>query len=125
MKNTQRIKIIGVSLALILALGTFLAAADQFYPRKWNTRNVDLSFNRYYDWKEMEAALRQLEKAYPKYLKLRSIGKSYEGRDMWYMTINNPDTGKEMDKCAFYMDANIHGNEVQGGEIGLYTIWYL
>jgi hypothetical protein len=24
-----------------------------------------------------------------------------------------------------YMDANIHGNEVQGGEIGLYTIWYL
>jgi len=41
------------------------------------------------------------------------------------MTINNPETGKEMDKSAFYMDANIHGNEIQGGEIGLYTIWYL
>ncbi|MBU1474603.1 MAG: peptidase M14 [Acidobacteria bacterium] len=125
MKNTKRIKIIGASLALILALGTFLAAADQFYPRKWNTRKVDLSFNRYYDWKEMEAALTKLEKAYPKFLKLRSIGKSYQGREIWYMTINNPDTGNEMDKCAFYMDANIHGNEVQGGEIGLYTIWYL
>jgi len=41
------------------------------------------------------------------------------------MTINNPDTGEEMDKCAMYIDANIHGNEVQGGEVGIYTIWYL
>jgi hypothetical protein len=41
------------------------------------------------------------------------------------MTINNPDTGDEMGKCAMYIDANIHGNEVQGGEVGIYTIWYL
>jgi len=75
--------------------------------------------------KEVEDALRKLEKTYPKFLKLRSIGKSFQGREIWYMTINNPDTGKELEKCAMYMDANIHGNEVQGGEIGIYTIWYL
>ena len=112
-----------ISLALLVT--TSLIGADQFFPRKWNSRKVELSFNRYYDWKEVEQALRKLEKAYPKFLKLRTIGKSYQGRELWYMTINNPETGDEMKKTAFYMDANIHGNEVQGGEIGLYTIWYL
>lgn len=30
-----------------------------------------------------------------------------------------------MNKCAMYIEANVHGNEVQGGEVELYTIWYL
>jgi len=114
--------------ALALLAGIFMAAyadAQDFLPRKWNTRKVELSFNRYYDWEEVEAALNKLEKAYPKFLKLRSAGKSYQGRELWYMTINNPDTGREENKCAMYIDANIHGNEIQGGEVGIYTIWYL
>jgi hypothetical protein len=41
------------------------------------------------------------------------------------MTINNPATGPEMGKAAMYVEANIHGNEIQGGEVCLYTIWYL
>jgi len=122
MKNTLKTTIAGI---LIFVLGASLIGAQDFLPRKWNTRKVDLSFNHYYDWQEVQDALRTLEKAYPKFLKVRSIGKSFQGREIWYMTINNPDTGKEMDKSAMYMDANIHGNEVQGGEIGLYTIWYL
>lgn len=112
-------------LTLMVIVGTSLIIAQDWLPRKWNTRKVNLSFNKYYDWKEVEGALRKLEKAYPKFLKLRSAGKSFQGRELWYMTINNPDTGDEMNKSAFYMDANIHGNEVQGGEIGIYTIWYL
>jgi len=125
--HTRKKKTAARSVLAVLALFIFFSAlsAGQYLPRKWNTRKVDLSFNRYYDWKEVEEALRKLEKAYPKFLKLRSIGKSYQGREIWYMTINNPDTGDEMDKCAMYMDANIHGNEIQGGEIGIYTIWYL
>ena len=114
-----------VLIILAIAVCSSNVMAGQFFPRKWNTRKVNLAFNQYYDWKEVEDALRKLEKAFPKFLKLRSIGKSFQGREMWYMTINNPDTGNEMDKCAMYMDANIHGNEVQGGEIGIYTVWYL
>lgn len=125
-KHTKQI--IAVLPLMALFAGALLvssAGAQDFLPKKWNTRKVELSFNHYYDWKEMEEALRKLEKAYPKFLTLRSAGKSYQGRELWYMTINNPDTGREEDKCAMYMDANIHGNEVQGGEVGLYTIWYL
>lgn len=116
---------ISLLVGLVILLGSTMAMAQEFYPRKWNTRKVDLSFNHYYDWQEVEAAFRKLEKAYPKFLKLRSIGKSFQGREIWYMTINNPDTGAEMNKAAMYMDSNIHGNEVQGGEIGIYTVWYL
>ena len=31
----------------------------------------------------------------------------------------------ESDKAAMFVEANVHGNEIQGGEICLYTIWYL
>ena len=41
------------------------------------------------------------------------------------MIINNPDTGADTTKPAMYIEANIHGNEIQGGEICIYTIWYL
>jgi len=86
---------------------------------------VKLDFNRWHDVDELYDDMKKLQKEFPKYLKLSSIGKSFEGRDIMVMTINNPKTGDEMTKAAMYIDANIHGNEIQGGEVCLYTIWYL
>lgn len=86
---------------------------------------VKLDFNRWHDCAEIKSDLLRLEKAWPKFLKYSSVGKSYDGKDMMLMTINNPDTGPEMSKAAMYVEANVHGNEIQGGEICLYTIWYL
>jgi hypothetical protein len=86
---------------------------------------VKIDFNRWHDVNELWNDMRRLEKAFPKFLKMQSAGKSYNGQDIMYMTINNPETGPELSKAAMYIDANIHGNEIQGGEICLYTIWYL
>ncbi len=86
---------------------------------------VRLDFNRWHDVAELQADLRTLEKAYPKFLKYISLGKSYGGRDIAGMIVNNPDTGPDSAKPAMYIEANIHGNEIQGGEICVYTIWYL
>jgi hypothetical protein len=86
---------------------------------------VKLDFNRWHDYEELKSDLLRLEKAFPRMLRYSSIGKSYEGRDMMLMTINNPDTGPESSKPAMYIEANIHGNEIQGAEVCLYTIWYL
>ena len=86
---------------------------------------VKIDFNRWHDVPELYADMKRLQKAWPKFLKLESIGKSYNGLDIMVMTINNPETGSEMSKAAMYVEANIHGNEIQGGEICLYTIWYL
>jgi hypothetical protein len=41
------------------------------------------------------------------------------------MTINNPETGPAMGKAAMYIEANVHGNEIQGSEVVVYTAWYL
>ena len=89
------------------------------------TYKVRLDFNRWHDVAELQADLRTLEKAYPKFLKYITLGKSHDGRDIAAMVVNNPDTGPDTSKPAMYIEANIHGNEIQGGEICTYTIWYL
>ncbi|MDI6846304.1 MAG: M14 family metallopeptidase [Candidatus Saccharicenans sp.] len=86
---------------------------------------VRLSFDHFYDHAELTDALKQLQKAYPDLMKLQSIGKSYRGRDIWAVIITNPATGPAERKPGFYIDGNIHGNEIQGTEVALYTIYYL
>lgn len=86
---------------------------------------VALAFNRLYDYPELVEAMRALVKGHPDLLTMSSLGKSVEGRDLWCVTINNPKTGPDAAKPAMYVDGNIHGNEIQGGEACLYLIWYL
>jgi len=86
---------------------------------------VKLDFNRWHDTDELYADMKRLQAAFPKLLKLESIGKSHDGRDLMLMTVNNPATGPESAKAGMYIEANVHGNEIQGGEVCLYTIWYL
>ncbi|MBL8693597.1 MAG: peptidase M14 [Planctomycetes bacterium] len=86
---------------------------------------VDIAWNRFYDCAGLEGHLRRIQQAYPDLCTLSSIGKSYEGRPMWVMTIQNSKTGKEMEKPAIWIDGNVHGNEVQGGEACVYLAWYL
>ena len=69
--------------------------------------------------------MRALVKGHPELLSMRSVGKSVEGRDIWCVTVNNPETGEDKSKPAMYVDGNIHGNEIQGGEAALYLVWYL
>jgi hypothetical protein len=104
----------------------FLAASFAFSQKASDPPfKVKLDFNRWHDVPELYSDLQRLQQAFPRFLKLASIGRSHEGRDIMLMTINNPDTGAEMSKAAMYIEANVHGNEIQGGEVCLYTIWYL
>jgi len=86
---------------------------------------VNIRWDRYYDYEETTEVLRTLQRAYSRFLTLESIGKSWEGRDIWLVTLNNPDTGHHHQKPAFYSDSGIHGNEIQGTEVTLYMIWFL
>ncbi len=109
--------IIGISLCPTGAVSQNYASDPQF--------KVKIDFNRWHDVPELYDDMRRLEKAFPEFLTLESIGKSYNGLDIMVMKINNPKTGNEMEKAAMQIEANIHGNEIQGGEVCLYTIWYL
>ncbi len=110
-------------LVTIICLGLGLtASAGQ---NTSSSGEVRLSFDHFYDHAELTRALKDLERAYPRLMKLVSIGKSYQGRDIWAVIINNPATGPAERKPGFYIDGNIHGNEIQGAEVALYTIYYL
>lgn len=81
---------------------------------------VPLRFDRYYNYEEVTEALRALNKAFPSISRLDVVGTSEEGRQIWALTINNPETGEELNKPGVYVDGNIHGNEIQAGEVCLY-----
>jgi len=86
---------------------------------------LDLSWDRWLSHEEIGQRMDLMARTWPKFLTRSSIGESAEGRELWIMTINNPDTGPEMSKAGMYIEADVHGNEVQGSEVTLYTIWYL
>ena len=81
---------------------------------------VPLRFDRYYNYDEVNEALKALNKAYPEMTKLEVVGKSEEGREIYALTINNSKTGEASGKPGVYVDGNIHGNEIQAGEVCLY-----
>ena len=86
---------------------------------------VRLDFNRWHDHAELKSDFLKLEKAWPKFLKYSSLGLSHGKREIMMLTVNNPATGPETSKPAMYIEANVHGNEIQGAEVALYTVWYL
>ncbi|MFZ5939193.1 MAG: M14 family metallopeptidase [Bacteroidota bacterium] len=98
---------------LILATGAGLFAQD-------GTITVPLRFDRYYNYSDLVIAMKALNKAYPSMTRLVLVGKSEEGRDIYSLEINNPATGSDSDKPGVYVDGNIHGNEIQAGEVCLY-----
>ncbi|CAG0992470.1 Carboxypeptidase T [Phycisphaerales bacterium] len=107
--------------AAMTALACSLTApAQEHIPAK-----VEIPFNRYYRYAEMEEWLRKIAAAYPEIVELRNIGKSLEGRDLWVAVVNNPRTGPDTSKPAMWIDGNVHGNEIQAGEATLYSLWYL
>jgi murein tripeptide amidase MpaA len=55
-------------------------------------------------------------------LRLESIGKSYEERDIWLATVTNFETGADLEKPAFLIEANIHAAEVTGATAALNLI---
>lgn len=101
------------------ANGVFRAAGSPENPK------VQVSWNRYYNHAGITDICKKLAAAHPDLIKLSSIGKSYQGREMWLLTVTDFKTGNPEEKPGFYIDGNIHSNEVQGSEMALYTAWYL
>ncbi len=117
----------GAALAILMSAAWIgpLPASGQELRGSDPEHTLPLTWDRWLDHDEISERLRLMESTWPEFLSLQSSGESYGGREMWVMTINNPATGSEMDKAAMFIEANVHGNEIQGAEVVLYTIWYL
>ncbi len=81
-----------------------------------------VDFDRYYRYDELTEALRTFAADYPQLVALESIGKSYEGRDIWLVTLTNTATGPAEEKPALWVDGNIHASEVSPTSACLYLI---
>ncbi len=81
--------------------------------------------DKYYTYAEIVDLLNQWHAAFPGLTEVYSIGKTYEGRDLWLIEITNHATGSADDKAAYYIDANFHAGEVTGSAVALYTISHL
>ena len=86
---------------------------------------VEIAWNRFYDAQEVDALMAELAQQWPNLLKEQSIGTSYEDRPLKLWILNDESTGTHDQKPAMWVDGNIHGNEVQGGEAVVYLAWYL
>jgi len=89
------------------------------------SRKVPVAWNQFYDCKGLEGILARLHKAFPRLTRLYSLGTSVEGRELWCLEVTSREGGDAARKPGMYIDGNIHGNEVQGGEVVAYTAWYL
>ena len=114
-------------LVLVMMFGSTTKAQEKFFraigtPHK---PKVEASWNRYNTYDGIVDLMKNISEAYPKLTRLESIGKSYEGRDIYLLTVSDFNTGNPDEKPAMYIDGNIHSNEIQGAEFSLYTAWYL
>ena len=71
-------------------------------------------YDRYYRYDELTELLQAWAEEAPRLCTLESIGRSWEGRDIWLLTLTNADTGPHDEKPAFLVEAQIHSMEWTG-----------
>jgi len=68
----------------------------------------------YYTNDEIELEIHAWQKAYPGLIEVRELGRSFEKRPIWLLVLTNQASGKDSEKPAVWIDANIHATEITG-----------
>lgn len=126
--NFNKIRTIGLLGILSFLLNISAVQGQEKFFRAIGTPHkpkVEVSWNRYYTYEGIVEIMEKITKAHPNLARMESIGKSFEGKDIYLLTISDFKTGDPDKKPAMYIDGNIHSNEIQGAEFSLYTAWYL
>jgi hypothetical protein len=117
---------------LFLQAGAAVPAAQQGHPMQpgfpgspvGHRPKVEIPWNRFYSVEEIYGLLDRIQAAFPHLVSHQVIGSSYEKREMRVYTVTNAKKGADGEKPAMWIDGNVHGNEVQGGEAAVYAVWY-
>ncbi|MEK0098752.1 M14 family metallopeptidase [Streptomyces sp. A475] len=81
-----------------------------------------LTYDRFHTHDELTALLRSWADAHPGLVRMESIGRSLEERDIWLLSLTNAGTGPAQDKPAFFVEAGIHAAEWTGGFAALHLV---
>ena len=118
---------ITIILSFLLTISVQSQKDERFFKAAGTPVNpkVKATWNKYYTYQGIKDLCEQMVKAYPDLVKMESAGKSHEGRDIIALTVTNHKNQDPSHKPGYYIDGNIHANEVQGTEMALYAAWYL
>jgi|TARA_B110000263_G_scaffold159184_1_gene138334 hypothetical protein len=106
-------------LSLTFIISHLFAANDKLFFEPCNPFSTNMKFDCYHDFKEMSQFLKDAHKKYPQFTKLESIGKSYEGRDLWVLTITDFSSGEPENKPGIWIDGGVDSDEVIATEAAL------
>ena len=82
----------------------------------------ELDFAHYHTYDETVGLLRGWAAKNPDIIDLYSVGQSFEGREIWQITIASKKAGKHTDRPAFFIEGGRHAGEISGIEATLYFI---
>ena len=82
------------------------------YPEVQPLKEGKLDFKHYHTYGEIHSFLQKWALEYPELLELYSVAKSFEGRDIWQVTITNKTTGPDTEKPAMFAEGGRHSGEV-------------
>lgn len=87
--------------------------------------NATYTYDHYYRYGEITEILQKYAAEYPNLVRLNSLGRTPEGRDIWMVELTDTATGSFEDKPAHCVTANIHAGEVTGTMCAMYFLDYL
>jgi murein tripeptide amidase MpaA len=117
MKTKTAVAFLGLSLVFLLIFSSNSVGQAKEFPA--------IDWTHYHTYAETTDLLRMFAQTYPELCKLYSIGKSFQGKDIWCLEITQYASGLPEHKPGMYIDGNTHDGEVSGAEVCLYDIWYL
>ncbi len=84
-----------------------------------------ISFSKYHSADVINSWLAEWAEKYPELIDLYEVGRSFEGRPIYQITLTNKSTGKDTDKPGAFFEGGRHSGEVTSCETVLWFTWYL
>jgi hypothetical protein len=113
-------RVLGIGVSFIVLFILFIS--PQFSGQQ---EEIIIDWTHYHDYSEATAILKNFAQNYTGLCQLYSIGKSFQGKEIWCMEITDYSTGVPDIKPGMYIDGNTHAGEVSGAEVCLYDMDYL
>ena len=82
-------------------------------------------FAKYHNYAELTTLAQGLAQAHPQIVKLESIGKTLEKRDLWILQIANPAGVPLAERPALFVAANFEADHLIGSELAFFMADYL
>jgi hypothetical protein len=107
-----------------IVLAITLAAAATVSPPGDTTQAFPAADSEYHTYEELTAAIRAVETAHPGLVRVSSIGRSHEGRELWIAKVSD-NVAVDENEPEVLLDGGHHGREHLSVEMALATLKHL